>query len=113
MERFRKNAGLIALGLVVVSLLLGVASNTFPGSMGKTISGPAFGSYEPTQHDTNELADVSRAIIWQADGTITYKTVNGDIADLTMTAGSQVNVQAVQIYDTGTDLTDAQIEVLY
>ena len=86
------------------------APTAFPPQDGKNILAPGIGVFEPVQHNTNELEAVARAIIWLADGTIKFGCLDGSDGTITATAGYQLAlVQINQIYDTGTDLTNAQI----
>lgn len=86
------------------------AATAFPPHDGKNILAPGIGVFAPTQHDTNKLTYIARAIIWLADGTIKFGCADTSSGSITATAGYQLSlVQIDQIYDTGTDLTNAQI----
>lgn len=86
------------------------AATAFPPQDGKNILAPGIGVFAPVQHDTNKLTYIARAIVWKADGTIKFGCQDGSSDTLTAVAGYQLSlVQIDQIYDTGTDLTNAQI----
>lgn len=110
-----KLGGALAMGLAIglaAMLLMGAADNRYPRDFGYSLTGPGTGVFAPTQHDTNELTYVARAIIAETSGDIKFKAVDGTSITMTFQAGQQVSCQAVQIFDTGTTLADSDIVCL-
>lgn len=109
MQKIKEYAGLMALGVMVVALLMGVADNRYPNDFGYSLTGPGTGTVTIVQHDTNELTQVIRQLKAEAAGTVVYVSVDGTTNTEDMLAGESINQQIKQIKDTGTTLTDAQM----
>lgn len=109
MQKFKENAGLLALLLVGVMLGLGVATSNYPGRAAYGLTAPATGAFTPAQSDTVELTYVARGIKCEAAGDVKYKCIDGSDGTETVVAGERIPAQVVLIYDTGTTLTDAQM----
>ncbi len=109
MDKIKEWAGVMALGAILVGLLLGAAQNNYPGPRGYELTGPATGVFDCVQHDTNPLSHVARAVRFSAAGTITFRCVDGSIGEETVEAGDVLPIQMDQIFDTGTDIPDANI----
>lgn len=94
------------------AMAMGAADNRYPGAFGYSLTGPGTGFVTCVQHDTNELATVARQIRFNAGGTCKMVGVDGTTYTGTYTAGEVRNVQIKQIFDTGTSIADADIELL-
>lgn len=90
-------------------LLMGAAENNFPGSAGKSLSGPASGVVTITQSDTTSNTYVARGLRCEAAGTISYLCVDGSTGAETVQAGQLIPAQIERVNDTGTSLTDAEM----
>lgn len=97
---------------VLLCTMMGAAANRYAGNAGYSLTGPGTGFVTCVQHDTNELATVARQIRFNAGGTCKMVGVDGTTYTGTYTAGEVRNVQIKQIFDTGTSIADADIELL-
>lgn len=65
------------------------------------------------QSDTQLLQKAAIGFVPTAAGTIKVGDGRGGYATFTVVAGSVYPVRVAQVYDTGTSLTNAQIQLLY
>ncbi len=65
------------------------------------------------QSDTQLLQKAAVGFVPTAAGTIKVGDGRGGYATFTVVAGSVYPVRVAQVYDTGTSLTNAQIQLLY
>lgn len=97
---------------VLLCTMMGAAANRYAGNAGYALTGPGTGFVTCVQHDTNELATVARQIRFNSGGTCKMVGVDGTTYTGTYAAGETRNVQIKQIFDTGTSIADADIELL-
>ena len=73
-------------------------------------------TYQPTQHDTNELAHVAaKGVMVFAAGAVKFTTVDGVVDTWTIPSGAlpfHIPVAIKIIWDTGTTVADADLRVL-
>lgn len=109
MQKLKEWGGVMALCLMMAMFFMGVTTpGPFVNDSGG-VSAPGTGVFAPTQHDTNELTTDARAFIAEIAGDIKFKAYDATTITMTVTAGQQVNVRHVQIFDTGTTLADSDI----
>lgn len=73
-------------------------------------------TYQPTQHDTNELTHVAaKGLMVFAAGTVKFTTVDGVVDTWTIPSGAlpfHIPVAISIIWDTGTSVADSDLRVL-
>lgn len=112
MQKFKENAGVVALLACMAALLMGQLQ--FEPRTFDDVTRPGTGVFEPVQSDTVDLESVARDIWFFADGTVAYMCLDGTEGTWTATANTALpkGLFIKRILDTGTDLDDSEMQCI-
>ncbi len=101
----KRNATLLLLAVCVLTMGADPWGTFTPSPMTSARTG-----FNPTQHDsTAEPGGVCKAFWVEAAGDVSFVTADGSSITCTVLAGQELKYQVLRFNNTGTTLTDAQI----
>lgn len=100
----------LLLGVFVASAF-GAAARRYAGNAGYSLTGPVTGIVTCVQHDTNELATEARTVRFNTAGTCKLGFRDGTTYSGTWAAGERYDGLIIQVFDTGTSIADADIQL--